>query len=257
MKKQILAGAMSALALVGMSAPVDNSSTPTLPEKDDGLEMPAIEAGTFYRSMKIERGMVENKESIFGYEVELEWYHVFGGLESCHDLTNVNHRRGRYNEIESFLGYCLPLGDFSAKAAYAYRACGGDEPDTQLAEIELEYKTPIVTPFFEGEWDTHDVAGALYGCLGAKYDWKICEDILATPYLGVGFGNAKRNRADFETDRATFREMCVGLEFEIALLPHLKLVPGVAFYDQFTSEARHTYHKGFAAVGSCCLSLAF
>ena len=257
MKKQILAGTVCVLALTVVSAAADSSSIPSVPEKGHELEMPSFDVGAFYRSMKVERGLVENKESIFGYELEIEWYHILGGLESCYDLTNINRRRGRYNEIESFLGLCLPLGDFSSKIAYAYRACGGDEPDTQLAELELEYETSVVTPFFEGECDTHDVAGALYGCFGVKREWKIADCLLTTPYLGIGAGNAKRNRADFDTDRTTFREMCVGVEFEIELAPHLKLVPGVELYDQFTSNARHTYHKGFAAIGSCCLSLSF
>ena len=257
MKKQIFAGTMSVLVFAAVSAYADSSSTVVVPERDGELKMPSFDACAFYRSMKIERGMVENKESVFGYEVELKWYQLIGGLESCHDLTNINRRRGRYNEIESFLGLDLPFGDLSTKVAYAYRACGGDEPDTQLAELELEYENSVITPFFEGECDTHDVAGALYGCLGVKREWEIVEWLHTTPYLAVGAGNAKRNRADFDTDRTTFREVCVGLEFEIELAPHLKLVPSIEFYDQFTANARHTYHKGFAAVGSCCLSLSF
>ena len=45
--------------------------------------------------MKTERGMVENKDSVFVYEVELEWYGVFGGVEACYDMTRANGRRSR------------------------------------------------------------------------------------------------------------------------------------------------------------------
>lgn len=72
-------------------------------------------------------------------------YGLSGGFEACHDLTDVNERRGRFNEIESFLGYGFRLGDFSAKAAYVYKSVFDDEEsDTQQVEVELEYETPWV-----------------------------------------------------------------------------------------------------------------
>lgn len=145
------------------------------------IEAPSIEASINYKSMKIERGMVENKESVFGYEVELGWYGIVGGIETCHDMTNIDGRRGRYNEIESFLGYEHSFGDFSARIAYIYKRCILEEPDTQEVELELEIE--------------------------------LCE--------------------------------------------HLKLVPSVDLYDQFTSAARHEYEKGFAAVGGCHLVAEF
>ena len=56
---------------------------------------------------------------------------------------------------------------------------------------------------------------------------------------------------DFDRDSLAFRDIHLGLELEVELCPHLKLVPSVDVYDQFTSAARHEYHKGFAvAVGS-------
>ena len=133
--------------VLGAHAAYADGATNELVEAEASIKLPSIEAGAFYRSKKIERGMVENKESVFGYEVEVEWYGFFGGVESCHDMTNVERRRGRYNEIESFAGYGFSVGDFSAKAAYVYKKCGGDEHNTQEVEFELEYETPWVTPF--------------------------------------------------------------------------------------------------------------
>ena len=116
---------VAALALGAHSAYADGAEK-EIAAAEPSIGLPSVKAGAFYRSMKIERGMVENKESVFGYEAEIEWYGFFLGIESCYDMTNVEGRRGRYNEIESEAGYSFSLGDFTAKAAYVYKACGGD-----------------------------------------------------------------------------------------------------------------------------------
>lgn len=221
------------------------------------IEAPSIEASINYKSMKIERGMVENKESVFGYEVELGWYGIVGGIESCHDMTNINGRRGRYNEIESFLGYEHSFGDFSARIAYIYKRCILEEPDTQEVELELEYEMEYVTPFLALEMDTKEKPGATYGEFGLSHEFEIFEGFSAIPLVGVGFGTKGRNELDFETNRNAFRDIHLGLELEIELCEHLKLVPSVDLYDQFTSAARHEYEKGFAAVGGCHLVAEF
>lgn len=143
MKSQFLAAAFAAVVL---AAPA--MCTNDILEAESSLELPTIEASVNYRTSKIEYGMVENDESVFGDEVEIGWYGFFGGFEACHDMTGVNNRRGRYNEIESFLGYGFRWGDFSAKVAYVYKSVfDDDESDTQEVEVELEYETPWVTPF--------------------------------------------------------------------------------------------------------------
>jgi len=223
------------------------------------LQAPSIEAGAFYRSMKIERGMVENDESVFGYEVALEWYGLFGGVEACYDMTDVNGRKGRYNEIESFAGYGYTFGDLTARAAYVYKACAGDEPDTQEIEVELEYETPWVTPFAELACDVKDKPGALYGSTGLHREWELCECLCLVTCGGIGFGNAYRNDGDFGRDSLAFRDIHAGAELEMALCPHMKLVPSVDIYDSFTSAQRHAYdrHNGFACAAGCRLVAEF
>ena len=252
-----VARAVAAALALGAHAACAESATNELVEAESSIRLPSVEAGVFYRSMKIERGMVENKESVFGYEVEVEWYGLPGGVEACHDMTDIDGRKGRYNEIESFVGYGFSIGDFTAKAAYVYKACGGDEPDTQEVEAELEYETPFVTPFFECSLDVDETAGALYGAFGVRREWELAEWANLCVCGGVGFGNAKRNREDFDTDRCAFRDMHLGLELELELCPHVKLIPGVDLYDQFTSAGRHAYRKGFVAVGGVKLSVEF
>lgn len=250
----------SVVALAVLAAGLSFAETPENSEtlvRKPSIELPSVETGLYYRSMKTERGMVENKESVFGYEVELEWYGLFGGAEACYDMTGISGRRGRYNEVESCLGYGYAFGDFTAKAAYVYKRCVLEEPDTQEVELEFEYETPWVTPFLEFEIDTKQERGAIYGASGISHTWEICERLTAIPLAGVGFGNAKRNEADFETDRCAFRDIHLGLELEIEICPHLKLVPSVDLYDQFTSAARHEYRKGFAAAGGCRLVAEF
>jgi len=228
-------------------------------ELEDREGLPTVEASINYGSMKIERGQVENRDSVFGWELELEWFGVFGGVESCYDMTGINNRRGRYNEVESFLGYRRSFGDFTASAAYVYKRCLLEEPDTQEVELEFEYETKWVTPFLEWEIDTKQKPGAMYGELGVKREWELHDRVTAIALAGVGAGNASRNRMDFDADRCAFRDLHLGLGLEIELCPHAKLVPAVDLYDYFTSAQRHVYDRvhGFAAVGSCSLVVEF
>ncbi len=182
----VVRAAVAALTL-GAHAAFADGATNELTEAKSSIELPSVEAGAFYRSMKIERGMVENKESVFGYEAEIEWYGFFIGIEACHDMTDANRRKGRYNEIESFAGYGLSLGDFSAKAAYVHKTRAGDEANTQELELELEYETPFLSPFFECSVDVDDCAGAL-SASAASGSWpngqasaRAAESVSATP----------------------------------------------------------------------------
>lgn len=226
---------------------------------ESDLEPPSVEASIGYRTAKIEYGMVENDQSVFGYEVELEWYGLFGGFEACHDLTGINRRRGRYNEIESFLGYGLELGNFRTKVAYVYKSVFVDEPDTQEVEVEFEYETPWATPFLTLECDTDEKPGALYGQVGLTREWELCDRLTLVTCGGVGFGNPYHNNWCFERDRWSFREMHLGAELEIEVCPHVKFVPGIFFYDYFTAAQRDTYDKfnGFIAVVTCNLAVEF
>ena len=254
MKSQLFAAAFAAAALAASA-----TSTNDILEAESGIELPMIEAGVSYRTAKIEYGTVENDESVFGYEVEIGWYGFLGGFEACHDMTGINGRRGRANELESFLGYGFTWGDFSAKAAYVYKSVFVDEPDTQEIEVELEYETPWVTPFLAFECDTYEKPGALYGEAGLMREWELCDILTLVTYGGIGFGNPYHNDWCFERDRWAFREMHLGTELEIEVCPHMKLVPGIDFYDYFTEAQRKTYDKfnGFIAVAGCRLAVEF
>ena len=257
--KAIIAAIAALTATAGVELRASTSTNDIL-EAQSSFEIPTIEAEVYYRTAKIEYGMVENDESVFGYGVELGWYGIFGGVEFCHDMTGVNDRRGRYNEIESFLGYGFTWGDFTAKAAYVYKAVGvEDEPDTQEVELELEYETPWVTPFLELECDTHEKPGAIYGEAGIVREWKLCDRLTLVTLAGVGFGNPYHNDWCFGRDSWSFREIRIGAELEIEVCPHVKLVPVIDFYDYFTEAQRREYDKfnGFIAVAGCRLALEF
>ena len=261
MKSQFFAAAFAA-ATLGVEGQTVHAtpSTNDILEVSSGIEPPTVAAGICYHSAKIEYGMVENDESVFGYEVEIGWYGIFGGFEACHDMTGINSRRGRYNEIESFLGYGFAWGDFSAKAAYVYKSVfDDDESDTQEVEVEFEYETPWVAPFVILECDTREKPGALYGKVGLHREWELTERLTLVTCGGVGFGNPYHNDWCFERDRWAFREMHLGAELEIELCPHVKLIPGIDFYDAFTEDQRKAYDKfnGFFAVAGCRLAVEF
>ena len=258
--KNIISNTVLSLSMGASVLAFGAESTNDVLEAQSDIELPKIEAGVGYRTAKIEYGMVENDESVIGYEVELEWYGFFAGFEACHDMTDVNGRRGRFNEIESFLGYRRRFGDFTAKAAYVYKSVfGGEEPDTQQVELELEYETPWVTPMFELVCDTRANPGALYGVVGLEREWELTDSIALRTVGGIGFGDSNWNAESFESDKWAFREMHLGAELAIEICPHVKLVPAVDFYDYFTSAQRHAYDKfnGFVAVASCCLEVEF
>lgn len=247
--------AVTAALFAGYAAKAEGEE---LTEEESRL-CPSVEAEIGYRTMKIERGQVENEESVFGYEVELSWLGFFGGIEACYDMTGIDGRRGRYNEIESFLGYRLKLDDFTAEAAYVYKTRAGEEADTQEVEVGLEYELPWFTPFFEIECDTCDNRGALYGSVGVERGWKLAEGVELKTVGGVGFGNSRQNEEDFECAKLAFREIHLGAELELELCPHVKLVPAVGFYDYFTAAQRRVYDKmdGFVVVAGCSLAVEF
>jgi len=239
-------------------AAIADTSTNDVLEAKSSIDMPTFEAGMFYSSMKVERGLIENPESVFGYEAEIEWYGLYGGVEACYDMTDINERRGRYNEIASYLGYGYTFRDLTAKAAYVYEACAGEEGDTQEVEFELEYETPWVTPYAETLIDVCRMPGAFYGAFGLMRKWGLMEELVLVTSAGIGVGNARRNE-DFERNAVGCREMRLGASLEIDVCPHVKLVPGVDLYDSFTAAQRAVYDKynGFAAVGWCRLAIDF
>ena len=261
MKSQFLAAACTA-AFLGVSGLTlrANESTNDILEAESSIQLPTVEVSVNYRTAKIEYGMVENDESVFGYEVEIGWYGLFGGFEACHDMTGINNRRGRCNELESFLGYGFTWGDLSARAAYVYKSVFvEDEPDTQEVELELEYDTPWVTPFLLLECDTREKPGALYGEAGLMREWELCDILTLVTCGGIGFGNPYHNDWCFDRDTWAFREMHLGAELEIEICPHVKIIPGIDFYDYFTEAQRRTYDKfnGFIAVAGCRLAIEF
>ncbi len=195
---RLACAALCAASCAGSPAIADDAAN-ELVQAESSVELPSVGAAAFYKSMKIERGMVVNKDSVFGYEVEVEWYGFFLGVEGCYDMTNTHQRRGRYNEIASFAGYGFSLGDFSARAAYFHKECGGDEPNTQEIGFGLEYETPYVTPFIEGTFDVDENAGALYTAFGLTRDWELAEWATLSTYGGIGAGNNRRNRVDFDS----------------------------------------------------------
>ena len=57
-----VACAVAAVLALGTHAACAESATNELVEAESSIELPSVEAGAFYSSRKIERGMVENVE---------------------------------------------------------------------------------------------------------------------------------------------------------------------------------------------------
>ena len=116
-----------------------------------------------------------------------------------------------------------------------------------------------MTPILALECDTCEKPGAHYGVVGLTREWALCDRLTLVTYGGVGFGNPYHNDWCFERDRWASREMHLGAELEIEICPHVKLVPGIDFYDYFTEAQRNTYDKfnGFIAVAGCRLAVEF
>jgi len=222
----------------------------------DKLEMPEAEVGAFFASRKVERGMVENRDPVFGWEAEVEWYGFHGGFEACYDMTDIEGRRGRYNELATTVGY--EYGAFSwltlgAEYVYKHEA----EGHTQEVEFSLEFPTRLLTPYASWNIDAGECAGALYGVLGAFREWQFNYGLTLKAETGMGYGNARRNEEDFECGRVAARDihatLCIGWEF----YEGVKLSPWVGFYDQFTTDGRSAFDNGFFVVAGASLKVGF
>ena len=72
--RRVLSGLCAAFAA---TLSTSASSTNDILEAHSDIEQPTIEASLNYRTAKIEYGMVENDESVFGYEIEIDFYDAF------------------------------------------------------------------------------------------------------------------------------------------------------------------------------------
>jgi len=242
-----------------LCGPASAADTNDVLEAESPIRLPDFGVNVYYSSMKIERGAIENPESVFGYGAEIEWYGFFGEVEACHDMTDINERAGRCNELECVLGYGYTLWDFTARAGYIYKKCYFEETDVQEVALEFEYETEWVTPYSEMLIGTWGLSGAYYAAFGLVREWELLEWMTLVTSASFGVGNARRNEEDFERNAIGAREMRLGAAFEIEVCPHVKLVPGIDFYDYFTEAQRANYdtYNGFAAVASCQLVAEF
>jgi len=222
------------------------------------VEMPSVEASAVFNSRKVERGMVENRDPVFGWEAEIEWYGLHAGFEACHDMTDINGRRGRYNELTTEAGYEHQLTRWLVVGAeYIYKEMQ-EEGHTQEVQFDVEMPFRLAEPFFSANIDADKYSGAFYGVVGIRRDFTTLYDCLTiTPEIGIGFGNARRNEADFECGRDAARDIHLGVEAELELYDHVSLCGWFAMYDQFTQEGRAAFDNGFFVLAGCAVKLDF
>jgi len=236
-------------ALVGAAAAL-------LTANFNAVELPTVEVEAFFDSRKVERGMVENPDPVYGWGVGVEWYGLRGGFEACYDMTDTNGRKGRYNELATTFGYGFaPFEWFEVGADYIYKHEW--EGHTQEIELGVSFPNPWVVPYASWNVDAQECAGALYGAFGVYRDWELLECLTLNTELGMGYGNAKRNEEDFGYDRNAARDIHASLALAWEICEGLKLVPHVRFYDQFTKEGRAAFDNGFFVVAGAALSVEF
>lgn len=219
------------------------------------VQAPEASLSAFGRSSKVERGMVENRDPVFGWEAEVNWYGAEVGFEACHDFTG--ERRGRYNELTSRVGYGYEVCRWCELAVdWAYKHAV--EEHTQEIGAEVLFPCPWCVPFCRAEVDADSHAGALYGVLGVFRECEICQGLTATPSAGIGFANQRRNEADFECRRCAGRDVRAGIEFDWEVVDHVHLCPSVMLYDQLTADARSaSEHNGFCCCAGCAIKSTF
>ena len=225
---------------------------------DADVEMPSAEASAVFNSRKVERGMVENRDPVFGWEAEIGWYGFHGGFEACQDMTGINGRRGRYNELRTAVGWESDLASWlSVGAEYAYKDMA-DEGHTQEVQFDVSFPNELAVPFFSANIDADKFAGAFYGTVGLRREFVTLYDCLTiTPVVGIGFGNARRNTADFDCGRDAARDLHVGVESELELYDHVFVCSWVKLYEQFTESGREAFGNGFFALAGCALKVGF
>lgn len=217
-------------------------------------ELPECEVSSFYHSRKVERGMVENRHGVAGYELEAKWYGFSVGFEACYDL--VGSRAFRYNELTPRVGYEHSFSEWlEASAEYLYKHEHGE--DTHELEFGVRMPFEMATPFSTVNLDIDDDRGALYGTIGVERDFRLCDAFSAKPFIGMGYANGRRSEADFGVRRDGGRDIHAGAEFDVDLTHGFHLKPCVCLYDQLTSEGRHPYRRGFFAVAGAAVSVEF
>ena len=221
------------------------------------VEMPSGAVSACFSSRKVERGIIENRDPVFGWEAEIEWHGFHGGLEACYDMTDIAGRRGRFNEIVTCAGYeYAPFEWFEVAADYIYK----QEADGHTQEIEAEgcFPLPWCVPFCRMNVDVDETPGALYGVFGAFRDIVLWDVLTITPTVGMGFGNVRRNEADFECHRDAARDVHAGLAIDWEVVPHVHLCPSVMLFDQFTDDGRReSFGNGFFYVVGCAVKATF
>jgi len=223
---------------------------------ESAVTFPEVSAAAFFHSRKVERGLIENRDPVFGLEAEIEWIGFRGGFESCHDMTDANGRRGRYNELTARAGYSREILTWlEASADYIHRQTAEDH----TGEIEAETRFPLAwcVPHVMANIDTKGAPGAFYGVLGASKDICLAGSLILTPEIGMGFGNRRRNRIDFDCGRNAARDVHVGISAAWKFSPGFELCPYVTIYDQFTKDGRRTHDVGFFAVAGCAIRATF
>jgi len=220
------------------------------------IEMPNAEAGAFFSSRKVERGMVENPDPVFGWEVEVEWYGFHGGFEACYDMTDINGRGGRYNELATTVGYeYAPFSWLNVGAEYIYKHEW--EGHTQEIEFSAEFPLSWLVPYATWNVDADECAGALYGVLGIYREWEWKYGFSLMTEVGFGYGNKKRNMEDFECGRCAARDVHANLELSWEFHEGFEIVPFVGFYDQFTKDGRSAFDNGFFVVAGVSVKVGF
>lgn len=221
------------------------------------VETPSVAVSAMFKSRKVERGMVENRDPVFGWDAEIDWQGFHVCFDACHDMTDIDGRRGRFNELETCAGYeYAPFDWLEVVADYSYK----HETDGHTHEIEAGCRFPLpwCVPFCRMNIDVDKTPGALYGVLGAFRDIVLLDVLTITPTVGMGFGNVRRNEADFECHRDAARDVHAGLAIDWEVVPHVHLCPSVMLFDQFTTDGRReSFGNGFFCVVGCAVNATF
>lgn len=221
------------------------------------VETPSVAVSAMFKSRKVERGMVENRDPVFGWDAEIDWQGFHVCFDACHDMTDIDGRRGRFNELETCAGYeYAPFDWLEVAADYSYK----HEADGHTQEIEAEFRFPLpwCVPFCRMNVDVDETPGALYGVLGVFSDIVVLDVLTITPTVGIGFGNVRRNEADFECHRDAARDIHAGIALDWEVMPHVHLCPSVMLFDQFTTDGRReSFGNGFFCVAGCAFKCEF
>jgi hypothetical protein len=254
-------------------------------------DAPEFEASLDFCSRQITYGIPDNSEPIATLSGEVSWHGFSFEGNAIYDLTKWGEKHGgygnrkfKYQEINFGPGYEYTMGDplptpltLSAKYTYEWHPAadktrwgdGADpNPDTQFIYLCAGLNELWLKPTVKAEFDIDNEVGAIYLYPTIGHDWLLAgtgdsPDLEFGVELGLGIGNAKRNRLDADHDEWGFKDVngTAMLTYHVtgwlSVSPYFQVSEEVTGWMRDAAEEADKDGGSLYYIGGCTVAAAF